>query len=231
MRLNKFLALGTGMARRKADEAIKKGEVWVNAKVGVLGMDVKGEDWVEWRGVKVELPRERVVVALNKPEEVIVSHERQTPKEKIVFDLLPEKWQDLRFVGRLDRETCGLLLFTNDGKLNEELTHPRFGHEKEYVVESEWAIEIEQVARLNEGVELSDGMVCAREVVLVGPKKLSLVLMEGRKRIVRRMCSKVGIRIEKLERVRMGGLKLRDLGLKRGEVRELTEKEVRGILG
>ncbi|MBN2465986.1 rRNA pseudouridine synthase [candidate division WOR-3 bacterium] len=228
-RLQKYLAsCGVG-SRRHCEELIAGGRVRVNGVPGRIGQSVvPGEDRVEYRGREVRPEAEKVVVAVNKPTGYLSACFRGREEGWLVTELV-----DLSFrlypVGRLDRDSEGLLLLTNDGDLALELTHPRYGKEKEYDVELDRPAGTDLCERLRRSVQLSDGPARAVRATLTGPNHLSVVLAEGRKRQLRRMLEALGCRVVRLRRVRIAGLRLGDLPL--GKWRRLTEKEVKEKLG
>lgn len=223
---------GTG-ARRWAADAIREGRVQVNGET-VTGFHhpVGDDDRVSVDGRLLAIkPSRSVYVMLNKPRGILsTTHDERG--RKTVIDLLPAPYARLALhpVGRLDKDSTGLLLLTNDGDLTYRLTHPSFEHEKEYLVRVEPALRPGERARLEEGLELEDGVTHRATVrpVKEGPFNYSIAIHEGRKRQVRRMFEKTGHRVLALKRVRMGGLHLGGLG--EGEVRELSTEEVRGLV-
>jgi 23S rRNA pseudouridine2605 synthase len=190
-------------------------------------------DRVTVGGRAVDLrPARKSYLMLNKPKGVLstVSDERG---RRTVIDVLPAKYRSKRLhpVGRLDKNSTGLLLLTNDGELTNRLTHPRFEHEKEYLVSIGSKLRPDEKRRLERGVELEDGITATAVVrkVNVGPFTYSLTIREGRKRQVRRMFAGLGHRVLELKRVRVGGLTLGDL--EEGDVRELGPRQLEVLLG
>jgi 23S rRNA pseudouridine2605 synthase len=228
-RLQKVLArIGYG-SRRVCEEIIVDGRVRVNGEVAVLGTRVHpGRDEVVVDGVPVGTAPDLVYYLLNKPEGVVTTasdtHGRQT-----VVSMLPS---DPRIfpVGRLDMDTSGLIIVTNDGALTHVLTHPSHGVEKEYVAQVECGpdgVSRGALARLRKGVELDDGPTSPAQVGQPQPGVLRIVIHEGRNRQVRRMCEAVGHPVTRLSRVRIGPLS--DSSLRPGDWRALTTEEVRGL--
>jgi len=226
MRLQAFLARAGVASRRKAEELILKGLVRVNGEVAHLGQRVGTGDLVEVAGRRVELPQKRVVLALHKPRGYTTT--RSDPHaEKTVYELLPEI-PGLHPVGRLDRESEGLLLFTNDGELLFRLTHPRYGVRKVYRVWTERGTLPEAVCRkLVEGVALEDGPARALSCKPAQGGAI-LTLGEGRKREVRRMLQAVGYPVKRLLRLQVGPIRLGNLPP--GKWRRLSEEEVAALL-
>jgi 23S rRNA pseudouridine2605 synthase len=221
MRLNAYLARAGVASRRGADELIKAGRVTVNGAAGELNSFVGQADDVRLDGRPVGAQRLRHVL-LNKPRGTITTA-RDPEGRPTVVDLVGG---DIRVVpvGRLDRDTTGVLLLTNDGPLAHRLAHPRYGVEKTYVAEVEGEPGDAVIGALAEGIELDDGPTAPARVQLLGPSRLELVLHEGRNRQVRRMLEAVGHPIVKLRRARYAGLG--PGRLRPGEWRDLTPGEV-----
>jgi len=187
---------------------------------------------IDGRPVKLSVGQ-LVHLMLNKPKGVI-STTRDERGRRTVTDILPQKYRNLRLypVGRLDKDSTGLLLLTNDGELTHHLTHPSFENEKEYLVKVSGEVKAEELARLERGVELEEGMTAPARLSEVQdslPFKYSITIYEGRKRQVRRMFAALGYRVLAIKRVRIGKLTLGDL--KEGEVRELSRREVDLLMG
>jgi 23S rRNA pseudouridine2605 synthase len=223
MRLAKQLA-HAGVASRRASEAlVADGRVTVNGTVVTdPARDVTGEEAIAVDGEAVRAPGARVVYALHKPAGV-VSTAADTHGRRTVVDLVPAGHR-LYPVGRLDADTTGLILLTNDGDLAYALTHPRFEVPRTYRARVEGRPGERALQALRAGVELDDGRTAPAQVRLLGPHELELTIHEGRKRQVRRMCEAVGHRVVELRRVAFGPLRLGDLGA--GRHRRLTAAEV-----
>lgn len=228
IRLNRYLALAGVGSRRKNDELILSGAVKVNGKVVTeLGTKVRiSRDRVSVDGKTVELARKYLYILFNKPKDCIttVSDERG---RTTVMEFVRVR-QRIYPVGRLDRDTTGVLLLTNDGDLAHNLTHPSFMIEKTYRVRLDRGIEDDDVRRLKKGVRLYDGTAQAGHLSTVPGTRRTEVLVtvvEGRNHLVKRMFEKVGYRIKKLERVVFAGLTTD--GVRRGEWRFLHRDEVR----
>ncbi len=225
-RLQKVLARAGLGSRRVCEELIADGRVTVNGEVAVLGRRVDtGADRLAVDGVPVVVDPTLVHYLLNKPAGVITTaedpHGRPTvlqavPAEPRVFP-----------VGRLDLDTEGLLILTNDGDLTHRLTHPSFGVEKEYLAEVEGSPGRLALRRLREGVELDDGPTAPAAAALVAPALVRITIHEGRNRQVRRMCEAIGHPVRRLVRTRIGPLAERRLAP--GEWRALTAEEVRSL--
>ena len=220
MRLNAYLARAGVASRRRADELIKAGRVTVNDEPGQLNTFVSRGDRVAVDGAPVEAQR-LAYVLLHKPAGTVTTardpHDRPTVVELVD---LPER---IVPVGRLDADTTGALLLTNDGPLAHRLAHPRYGVEKVYEVEVEGEPDDAALRALGEGVELEDGITAPARARRLGPSRIELTLHEGRNRQVKRMCAAVGHPVRRLYRSRYAGLTLD--GLAPGEWRELRPDE------
>ena len=225
-RLQKVLARAGFGSRRACDELIDDGRVTVNGSVAVLGQRVDPDrDHVAVDGVPVSIQEGLVHYLLNKPAGVVTTASDPQGRPTVV-ELVPEAPRVFS-VGRLDADTEGLLIMTNDGDLAHRLTHPSFGVEKEYVAEVQGAPSRASVRRLRDGVELDDGVTAAARVALLAPNVLRIVIHEGRKRQVRRMCDAVGHPVERLVRTRIGPVG--DRRLPPGHWRPLTPLELREL--
>ena len=229
-RLQKVLAARGWGSRRVCEEMIESGRVRVNGETAVLGRRVDVEcDVVEVDGAPVGIRPDLVYYLLNKPAGV-VSTAKDTHDRETVVDLVPAEPRVFP-VGRLDAETEGLLLLTNDGELTFRLTHPKFGVEKEYVAQVESGgrpVSREALAALRKGVDIGDGVTSPAEVGELQPGVLRIVIHEGRNRQVRRMCETVGYPVVRLVRTRIGPLV--DRSLRPGEWRALDLDEVRSLI-
>jgi 23S rRNA pseudouridine2605 synthase len=226
-RLQKVLAAAGIASRRASEELIVDGRVQVNGEVAVLGRKVDPErDVVTVDGERVNVDPDRVYLMLNKPQGVVTTVDDPEGRPT-VMDLinLPQR---LYPVGRLDQDTEGLLLLTNDGELTNALTHPSFGVERVYVALVPGPVRGRTLAQLRDGVELDDGLarpVRARVLETQRSKALvEVVMTEGRKREVRRMLGALGLQVERLARVSYGGVELGDL--RQGKWRFLNHAEV-----
>ena len=224
MRLAKFLAAAGVASRRASEELVRAGRVTVGgALVRDPARDVSDEDEVVVDGAPIRTAEAHVVYAVNKPLGV-VSTARDPQGRPTVVSLVPERSR-LYPVGRLDIDTTGLILLTNDGELAHRLTHPRFEVEKTYrAVVARAPVREAALRALRAGVELDEGRTAPARVTRVGPGTLELTIHEGRKRQVRRMCEQVGHPVKQLERIAFGPLKLGELGP--GGYRRLTAAEV-----
>jgi 23S rRNA pseudouridine2605 synthase len=221
VRLNAYLARAGVASRRGADELIKAGRVRVNGEPGALNTFVETGDQVELDGRPLA-PQRLAYVLLHKPAGVVTTahdpHGRPT-----VVDLVRHEARIVP-VGRLDADTTGALLLTNDGPLTHRLAHPRYEVEKVYEAEVEGEPDDETLGRLRAGLELEDGLTASAGARRLAPSRLELALHEGRKHQVKRMLEAVGHPVVRLHRSRYAGLTLE--GLRPGESRELEPDEV-----
>jgi 23S rRNA pseudouridine2605 synthase len=221
MRLNAFLARAGVASRRQADDLIKAGRVTVNGEPGQLNTDVRAHDRVEVDGRRVEKERLRYVL-LHKPAGVLTTA-RDPRGRPTVVELVPGEPRVVP-VGRLDADTTGALLLTNDGPLAHRLAHPRYGVEKTYVAEVEGDPDEDALQRLRDGVELDDGPTAPARARRLARGRVELVLHEGRKHQVKRMLDAVGHPVTQLHRSEYAGLTLD--GIEQGACRELEPAEV-----
>jgi 23S rRNA pseudouridine2605 synthase len=226
VRLQKVLARAGFGSRRVCDEMIEDGRVTVDGEVAVLGRRVDtATAHVEVDGVLVGVAPDLVHWLLHKPAGVVTTASDPEGR-RTVMDLVPDEPRVFP-VGRLDFETEGLLLLTNDGALTHRLTHPSFGVEKEYLAEVDRMPSRGDLRRLREGVELDDGMTAPAKVASLDDRTLRITIHEGRNRQVRRMVEAVGATVLRLVRTRIGPLA--DRALTAGEWRPLTQDEVRAL--
>jgi len=227
VRLNKFLAERLGISRRQADDAIAAGKVTVNGKVAGLGAristsSIDKSDEVCYNGSKVGGAVSYIYLAVNKPVGYLCSRRSQGDFPTI-YELLPEKYQKLKTVGRLDRDSSGLILLTNDGDFAFQATHPQFRKTKVYEVELDRALEpLHQQEISDFGIEIGDG---ASKLGLMrlddSRKKWQVTMSEGRNRQIRRTFAALGYEVVKLHRIQFGKYQLG--GLKPGEFEEVAK--------
>jgi 23S rRNA pseudouridine2605 synthase len=228
-RLQKIMARAGFGSRRANEELLKNGRVQVNGQVAHLGDKADPDtDLIEVDGRRIKLKEKLVYVALNKPKGVLSSTEDEMDKGRpTVRDLIPIPGH-LYPVGRLDRQSDGLMLLTNDGDLAHKLTHPRYGHEKSYLVLVDGQLTPEQLQQWRNGVLLDGEMTAPADVKVLTPHKdgswLQIIMREGRKRQIRRIASLFDLNVRQLTRERIGPLQLGDL--KPGVWRHLTAGEV-----
>ena len=221
MRLNAYLARAGVASRRRSDELIKAGRVTVNGEPGKLNTFVRSRDRVEVDGERVDL-QPLAYVLLHKPAGAVTTASDPQGRRTVV-DLVEH---DARVVpvGRLDADTTGVLLLTNDGELAHRLAHPRYEVEKVYEADVEGEPSEEAMQRLREGVELDDGLTAPAQARLLAPTTVELSIHEGRKHQVKRMLAAVGHPVTRLHRSRYAGLSPE--GLEPGQWRELEPSEV-----
>ncbi|WP_043932903.1 23S rRNA pseudouridine(2605) synthase RluB [Bacillus sp. EB01] len=229
-RLQKIIARAGVASRRKAEELIKEGRVKVNGKVvKELGVKVTPSDRVEVNEVQIE--REEPVYFLFYKPRGVISTVKDDKGRKAVTDFFPELKERIYPIGRLDYDTSGLLLLTNDGDFANLLMHPRSEIEKVYVAKTEGIPLREKIRKLEKGIKLEDGMTAPAKVKMISVDKkkqtsiIEISIHEGRNRQVRRMFEAIGHKVMKLKRERYGFLTL--AGLKAGEARELTPHEIK----
>ncbi len=227
VRLNKYIASSGICSRREADELITKGKVKVNGKVVTeMGSKVSRNDKVIVNGKTVD-PEKKVYILLNKPKDCI-STVKDRHAERTVLDIVKHEGNERIYpVGRLDRNTTGVLLLTNDGDLTKKLTHPSYKKKKIYHVTLDKVITKGELQQILEGVTLDDGTVNADAISFVdeGDKRqVGIELHSGKNRVVRRIFEHLGYRVEKLDRVYFAGLTKKNVP--RGRWRYLTEKEI-----
>ncbi|MBC8045369.1 MAG: rRNA pseudouridine synthase [Fimbriimonadaceae bacterium] len=227
MRLNKYLAQCGVAARRKADEFIESGLVKVNGEiVKEMGYKVKEGDEVRYKG-KIITPENKVYILLNKPKDFITTADDEKGR-KTVMELIEGATSERVYpVGRLDRNTTGLLLLTNDGEVAQKLSHPSHGAKKIYSVELDKPLSTSHLQMIIDGIELEDGIATVDEIAYADPKNnkvIGVMLHAGKNRIVRRIFESLGYKVEKLDRTFYAGLDKKNVN--RGKWRFLSEKEI-----
>lgn len=214
MRLNKFIAHATGISRREADELIRTGNVVVNGKAADLGCDVDpNDDTVTVNNQLVKLPTEHTTIMLNKPVGYVCSRNAQARGVKTIYELLPDRYKALKTVGRLDKDSTGLILLTDDGDLAHQLTHPSFAKTKEYIVELDHALApLHQQMISDFGINLDDGpSQLLLERLNDERTKFNITIHEGRNRQIRRTFAALGYQVKSLHRTTFGPYTLGDL--------------------
>ena len=227
LRLNKFLANAGICSRREADEFIQAGVVTVNGEVVTeLGTKILRTDVVKFHDQPVSIEK-KVYVLLNKPKDYVTTSD-DPQQRKTVMDLVKNACTERIYpVGRLDRNTTGVLLLTNDGDLASKLTHPKYLKKKIYHVYLDKNVTAHDLQQIAEGIQLEDGEIKADDVQYAHPtdkKQVGIEIHSGKNRIVRRIFESLGYRVQKLDRVQFAGLTKKNL--KRGDWRYLTEEEV-----
>jgi 23S rRNA pseudouridine2604 synthase len=224
MRLNKHISESGIASRREADAWIAAGRVTVNGRPGELGTQVKPGDVVLVDGRPLPARRTGVYIALHKPPGVTCTTERDVPGNIVDFVGHAER---IFPIGRLDKESEGLILLTNDGDIVNEVLREEHGHEKEYLVTVEPAVTANFLAMMAAGVRIGGEKTKPARVTRAGPHQFRIVLTQGLNRQIRRMCSALGWRVKRLLRLRIMHIRLGDLPS--GRWRELTDAEVRPL--
>lgn len=226
LRLNRFISMGGVCSRRDADELIAAGRVKVNGEVvQVVGQKVRRSDNVEVDGVAI-IPEKKIYLVLNKPKDYVTTLEDPLDR-KTVMSLVEGACRERIYpVGRLDRQTTGVLLFTNDGDLVKKLTHPKYEQKKIYHVFLDKPLEEKDLEMIASGIDLEDGFVKADEIEYVSPDatEVGIEIHSGKNRIVRRIFEHFGYQIVKLDRVYFAGITKKNIP--RGKWRFLTPREV-----
>lgn len=207
MRLNRYIAQATGISRRAADSLITEQRVKVNEELAQLGQIVHVTDQVTIDGKALELEPKTIAIMLNKPVGYVCSRDGQG--SSTIYDLLPTELHNLKPVGRLDKDSSGLILLTNDGKLAHELTHPSFEKTKVYQIELDKSLEESMESKIEEGIQLEDGL---SSLELSGSgKNWTVTMHEGRNRQIRRTFEAVGHTVTHLHRIKFGPFSLESL--------------------
>lgn len=222
-RVQKLLSNWGYCSRRKAEEFISKGRVKVNDKVIGLGDQASESDIITVDGKRVRAPR-RVYLMLNKPLHCVTA--LRDPQKRTVMDYI-RTTERVVPIGRLDYNTTGLLLFTNDGDFANKVMHPRYEIAKKYLVEANEPFSKRQIQQMKSGIVLEDGKTNPAWVKQIGPRTLIITIHEGRNRIVRRMVQALGLKVKFLQRIAVGKLELGTLAP--GATRKLTKKELDSI--
>ena len=227
VRINKFISQSGICSRREADKLIKKGVVHVNGeKCLTLGAKIKIEDKVEVNG-KIINPERKVYILLNKPKDFITTR-KDTHNRKTVFDLLKGIKERVFYVGRLDRHTTGLLLFTNDGEVAKKLSHPSHKIKKIYSVLLDRNLDEINLKKIKKGLIIDDELIKVDKINFLDSRKEILIEIHmGKNRILRKIFESIGYKIKKLDRVAFGPLTKKDLP--RGKWRKLSSVEIRNI--
>lgn len=224
-RLNKYLSDAGVCSRRAADAAIEAGEVTVNGKPAVMGMKVSAEDTVCYKGKQVSNANKRnILIAYNKPAGIVCTAEKREKNNIVEHINYPER---IYPIGRLDKDSTGLLLLTNQGDLVNKIMRAVNAHEKEYVVTVDKEITEDFIKQMSAGVYLDELEVTTRKckVKKLGPNKFNIILTQGLNRQIRRMCQALGYRVRTLKRVRIMNINLGDL--KEDTYRDVTDAELK----
>ena len=226
MRLNQFLARAGLGSRRACEELILSGDVTINGhRINQLATQVSTNDRVLVKGKPIDQPA-TLVAALHKPAGYLCASAEST-EEKTIYDLLPKGWPRVVYVGRLDKDSEGLLIVTNDGKLAQRLTHPSHKLPKIYIVTLNEEFDFSLAPKLLKGMVLEEGHARVDDVYRVGPYTLKVTLTQGLKRQIRNMFYRLGYEVRRLVRIQIGGLTLGDLPV--GAVRVLKQREIQEV--
>ncbi|HEX4774061.1 MAG TPA: pseudouridine synthase [Candidatus Saccharimonadales bacterium] len=211
MRINKIVAAATGMSRRAADQAIQQGRVLINSRPAKLGDEASPNDQVTLDGQSLTLPAQTTTIMLNKPVGYVCS--RQGQGSRTIYELLPSEYQSLKPVGRLDKDSSGLILLTNDGQLAQELTHPKYAKTKIYEISLDKSLEpLHQQMISDYGVQLEDGSSkLALEKLNDFGHDWRVTMHEGRNRQIRRTFAALGYNVINLHRTALGPYRVGDL--------------------
>lgn len=207
MRINKFIAAATGLSRRAADQAIAEGRVLVNGAAAQAGQAVADTDQVFLDGKKLTLLASQTIL-LYKPVGYVVSRDGQG--SKTIYDLLPPEMHHLKPVGRLDKDSSGLLLLTSDGQLAQQLTHPKYQKTKVYEIVLDKSLRPADEQQITQGVELEDGSSRLELTRLTDDRTWRVRMHEGRNRQIRRTFAALGYEVTRLHRISFGGYHLPD---------------------
>lgn len=226
IRLNKFLSASGVCSRREADRLIEEGKVQVNGQTAQVGAKVSPEDEVLVGGHRVSQETERIILACYKPKGIVCTFEKREKNNIIDFLHYPKR---ITYAGRLDKESEGLLIMTNQGELIQEMMRAKNEHEKEYIVTVNRPVTLAFMHKLQNGIWLEELGVQTRkcEAEIVGERTFRIVLTQGLNRQIRRMCEACGYYVRKLVRVRIMNIELGDL--ERGAYRNLTQEEIRKL--
>ncbi|MFA6090222.1 MAG: pseudouridine synthase [Candidatus Gracilibacteria bacterium] len=225
MRLQKYMSQAGVCSRRKAEEYITRGLVLVNGEKATLGQSVNPkEDEIIINDKIIEERSELVYYKLNKPRDIITTCKQDG--ESSILDVVDIS-ERVFPIGRLDKETTGLILLTNDGRLSNYLMHPRYEHEKEYAVEIYGRIEDSELEDMRKGVMVLGKLTKPAVITRLSSGKFAIVLTEGRNRQIRRMVEAVGHTVKKLKRIRIENIMLGDL--EEGEYKPLNKTELQGL--
>ncbi|ATU05542.1 hypothetical protein BKN14_03790 [Candidatus Gracilibacteria bacterium HOT-871] len=225
IRLQKYLSQAGICSRRKAEEYISEGLIKVNGEIAQIGQSVvPGVDKIELLEKAIKIQEEMVYYKLNKPRGIVTTCAQNG--EKNIIDIVDIK-QRVFPIGRLDKDTTGLILLTNDGRLANFLMHPRYKHEKEYIVEVFGSITDDALEKMRNGLFILGSYTKKAIVNRISSGKFSIIITEGRNRQIRRMVEKVGFRVKKLKRIRIENIKLGNL--ESGEYIKLTNNELKDL--
>lgn len=221
MRINKYISESGMCSRREADRLVNEGRVTINGRKAVLGDEVKEDDKILVMGKSIPRKKKNVYIALNKPVGIVSTTERDIEGNIVDFVNHPER---IFHIGRLDKDSDGLILLTNDGDIVNKILRAENNHEKEYIVTVDRAITKEFLIGMARGVKLDGVMTKRCKVTYVGHNVFRIILTEGRNRQIRRMCEAFGYNVVRLQRIRIMNIKLGNLKI--GRWRDLTPEEL-----
>ena len=225
-RINKYLAESGACSRRGADQIISEGRVTINGVVAVLGSVVCDGDVVELDGNPIMPLDDKIYIAFNKPLGVTCTTDKRDPTNIIDYINYPERMFP---IGRLDKNSSGLILLTNNGDIVNKLLRAENNHEKEYIVSVDHPLSSDFKSKMENGLPVLGQITLPCEVEILGPRRFRIILHQGLNRQIRRMCEYLGYRVVKLKRVRFMNIELGNL--KSGEIRLLSSSEKRKLLG
>jgi len=223
IRINKYLSETGYCSRRGADKLIQEGKVTINGKFPEMGTKVEEGDQVEVKGQRIEksIKQKNIYLAFNKPTGIVCTTDRTVEPDNIIdFIKYPIR---IFPIGRLDKQSEGLIFLTNDGDIVNKILRGRNNHEKEYIVSLNRPINKDFIQKMSNGVEILDTITKSCFVKQLGDKKFKIILTQGLNRQIRRMCESLGYRVQSLKRVRIMNIKL---DVPRGRYRELTKEEL-----
>ena len=224
VRINKYIASSGFCSRRQADELVEAGKVTVDDVVAVNGTVVEEGSIVKVEGKEIFPEEKKIYIALHKPLGITCTTDRRDPSNIIDYVGMDDR---IFPIGRLDKNSSGLILLTNDGDIVNKLLRAENGHEKEYQVRVDRKIEPDFKKRMEAGVEILDQMTLPCKVTVTGTHTFNIVLKQGLNRQIRRMCDALGYRVTKLRRIRFINIELGNM--KPGDIRNLTREEIRGL--
>lgn len=226
VRLNKFLAEAGVCSRREADRMTEQGRIKVNGKIAEMGTKIAPGDVVEADGQVVEREEEKIILAFYKPKGIVCTFEKREPNNIVEYLNYPKR---ITYAGRLDKDSEGLMILTNQGDLIQEMMRARNEHEKEYIVTVDKPVTLAFMHKLQNGIWLEELGVQTRkcQAEIVGERTFRIILTQGINRQIRRMCQACGYRVRKLVRKRIMNIQLGDL--EKGKYRSLTDDEIREL--
>ena len=223
IRINKYLSEAGYCSRRQADRLIEKGKVTINGKIPEMGTRVEEGDQVQVEGQKIEkfVKQKKIYLAFNKPVGIVCTTDRRLEPDNLIdFIKYPTR---IFPIGRLDKQSEGLIFLTNDGDIVNKILRARNNHEKEYIVSVNRPINRDFIQRMGKGVEILDTITKNCFVKQLAPKKFTIILTQGLNRQIRRMCEALGYEVRSLKRIRIMNIKL---DLPTGKYREFTKEEL-----